>query len=117
MFRDKILISCYIFTDFKEVMRIALAQLNYHVGNFSQNLSKMLDAVARARTEGADLICFSELATCGYFPKDFLELKNFIKLCEKSIHSLAEVSHDIRIVVGSPTVNPDPEGKDLYNSA
>jgi NAD+ synthase (glutamine-hydrolysing) len=98
-------------------MRIALAQLNYHVGNFSQNLAKMLDAVDQAKTSGADLICFSELATCGYFPKDFLEFKNFIRLCETSIERLAEESHDLGIVVGSPTLNPVPEGKDLYNSA
>ena len=59
-------------------MRIALAQLNYHVGNFEANTSKIIDAVKRAEQEKADLIVFSELAICGYPPRDFLEFDEFI---------------------------------------
>lgn len=98
-------------------MRIALAQLNFRVGDFQGNLSKMLDAVRRAEAEKSDIICFSELATCGYFPKDFLEFEDFVRLCDHSVQTLADASHQVAIVVGSPTVNPVPEGKDLYNSA
>ncbi|HRW75757.1 MAG: NAD+ synthase [Lewinellaceae bacterium] len=98
-------------------MRIALAQLNYHIGNFAGNLQKMTDAIAVAREQGADLICFAELAVCGYPPRDFLEFDDFIDLAESSIRALAEQSHDIAIVVGAPSRNPVLEGKDLYNSA
>ena len=98
-------------------MKIALAQLNFHIGNFSGNLEKMLAAVETAKQQGADLVCFSELATVGYPPRDFLEFDDFINQAEKSIAQLAEASREIAIVVGSPSRNPVIEGKDLYNSA
>jgi NAD+ synthase (glutamine-hydrolysing) len=98
-------------------MRIALAQLNFHVGNFEANLSTMLQAVAEAREARADLLCFSELATCAYPPRDFLDFDDFIQQAEDCVARLAEASHDIAIVVGSPSRNPRIEGKDLFNSA
>ncbi len=98
-------------------MKITLAQLNYHIGNFEGNLTKMLDAVRRAKADGADIICFGELATCGYPPRDFLEFDDFIHLCEQSIVTLTRAAAGIAIVVGSPTRNPVKAGKDLYNSA
>jgi len=50
-------------------MKIALAQQNYHIGNFSANVHKIVEAIAIARSKGADLILFSELAVCGYPPR------------------------------------------------
>ncbi|MDF1698805.1 MAG: NAD+ synthase [Saprospiraceae bacterium] len=97
-------------------MKITVAQLNYHIGNFKGNTAKMLDAVQRAKEDGADIVCFSELATCGYPPRDFLEFDDFICLGEESIAALAEAAQGIAIVVGSVSHNPVPEGKDLYNS-
>jgi len=98
-------------------MKIAIAQLNYHIGNFEGNLQKMLKAVSAARDNGADLIVFGELATTGYPPRDFLEFRDFVRQAEASVETLCEASQGIGIIVGSPTVNPVPEGKDLYNSA
>ena len=98
-------------------MQIAIAQLNFHIGNFEGNLQKMLTAVEEAKTQGADIICFSELATCGYPPRDFLEFEDFIELAEKTVQDLAKAAKEIAIVVGSPSKNPVVEGKDLFNSA
>ena len=61
-------------------MKIAIAQLNYHIGNFEGNLQKMLKATAKAKGKGADLIIFGELSTTGYPPRDFLEFRDFIRL-------------------------------------
>ena len=97
-------------------MKIAIAQLNYHIGNFEGNLQKMLMATAEAKGKGADIVIFGELATTGYPPRDFLEFRDFIRLAEASVDRLREASHGIAIVVGSPTINPYPEGKDLHNS-
>jgi NAD+ synthase (glutamine-hydrolysing) len=98
-------------------MKIALAQLDYHIGNFEGNLAKMLDAIKSAKAQEADIICFGELATCGYPPRDFLEFDDFIHLADASIQKLADSARDIAVVVGSPTRNPQIEGKDLFNSA
>ena len=97
-------------------MKVAIAQLNFHIGNFEGNTAKMLQAVKEAIEQGADMVCFSELSTCGYPPRDFLEFDDFIHLAEESIEKLTKASHDIAIVVGSPSRNPVVEGKDLYNS-
>ncbi|MEN0006485.1 MAG: nitrilase-related carbon-nitrogen hydrolase, partial [Bacteroidota bacterium] len=98
-------------------MKIALAQLNYHIGNFEGNLQKMLEGVATAKAQGADLVCFAELAVCGYPPRDFLEFDDFIKRCEATVEALAKAADGIAIIVGAPSRNPVVEGKDLFNSA
>ena len=98
-------------------MKIAIAQLNFHIGNFDGNVAKMLSSIEQAKAEGADLICFSELATCGYPPRDFLEFDDFIGLADQAIQQLAAAAQGIAVVVGSPSRNPVIEGKDLFNSA
>lgn len=98
-------------------MKITMAQLNYHIGNFEGNLVLMKRAIDQARNEGADLICFGELATCGYPPRDFLEFRDFIQKSMGVIQELCEYSQDIGIIVGAPSINPEIEGKDLFNSA
>ena len=97
-------------------MNIAIAQLNYHIGNFAGNLQKMRNAVITAKEQGADIVCFAELATCGYPPRDFLEFDDFVELAEASVLELAKAAQGIAIVVGSPCKNPVIEGKDLYNA-
>jgi len=97
-------------------MKITIAQINYHVGNFEANVDKMMEAIQKAKTAGSDIVCFSELATCAYPPRDFLEFEDFILRAEASIVRLAEAADGIAIVVGSPSRNPVIEGKDLYNS-
>lgn len=98
-------------------MRIAIAQMNVHIGNFSGNLAKMLHMIEHAKDQQADIVCFPELATCGYPPRDFLEFDDFIHQANDCIAQLAQAAQGIAIVVGSPTRNPNLEGKDLYNSA
>ena len=98
-------------------MKISKAQLKYHIGNFDGNFDKMSKAVSNAKKAGVDLICFSELSTCGYPPRDFLEFEDFINLSLSTVERLKELSDDIAIVVGSPSRNPVVEGKDLFNSA
>ncbi len=98
-------------------MKIALAQLNFFVGDFDGNVAKMLAAVDTAKQQGADLVVFPELSTCGYPPRDFLEFDDFIRRSERAVLRLAEAAQGIAIAVGSPSKNPVVEGKDLYNSA
>jgi NAD+ synthase (glutamine-hydrolysing) len=97
-------------------MKITIAQLNYHIGNFEGNTAKMVAAIDQAKSEGSDIICFSELATCGYPPRDFLEFEDFIQLSDQSIKTLCSHAHDIAVVVGAPSRNEDPKGKSLFNS-
>ncbi len=98
-------------------MKIVLAQQNYHIGNFEENLKKIIDAIHRAKEEKADLIVFSELSICGYPPRDFLEFEDFIGKCYEGIDIVKEHTQNIGVIVGSPMRNPEIEGKDLFNAA
>ncbi len=98
-------------------MKIALAQQNYHVGNFESNTRKIIDAIELSKKKGADLVVFTELSVCGYPPRDFLEFKDFINQCYESIEKIKEYTTDIGVIIGAPAINPDAAGKDLFNAA
>ena len=97
-------------------MKIALAQQNYHIGNFEENTRKIIDGIGWAKKQNADLVVFSELCVCGYPPRDFLEFKDFINKCYQSLDAIKEHTADIGVLVGSPAYNKAKEGKDLFNA-
>jgi NAD+ synthase (glutamine-hydrolysing) len=98
-------------------MKIFLAQQNYHIGNFEANTAKILAAIETAKKQNGDLIVFSELAVCGYPPRDFLEFNDFIEQGLAAIDKIRQAADTIGVLVGCPSRNPKPEGKDLFNSA
>ncbi|MCZ4242711.1 NAD+ synthase [Pedobacter punctiformis] len=98
-------------------MKIALAQLNYHIGNFEFNTQKIISNIEAAKGKGADLVVFAELAICGYPPRDFLEFDEFISLCENAAREIAKHCTDIACIVGLPVRNDVLQGKDLFNAA
>ena len=98
-------------------MKLALAQLNYHVGNFESNTAKIIEHIDKARSNGADLIVFAELCVCGYPSRDFLEFDEFIGLCEEAANNIAAACTNMACIIGIPTFNHKAEGKDLNNSA
>ena len=98
-------------------MKIALAQLNYHIGNFEENEQKIIRSIQTAKEQQADLVVFAELAISGYPPRDFLEFDDFIDQCLTSIDRIAKHCIGIAAIIGSPTKNPEVKGKDLFNSA
>jgi len=98
-------------------MRIALAQLNYHVGNFPENSKRIIASIAKAKAEAADLVVFSELSVCGYYPNDLLERLEFVQESLAAIDEIALHCTGIAALVGGPSFNPSPNGKMLYNSA
>jgi NAD+ synthase (glutamine-hydrolysing) len=97
-------------------MKIALAQQNYHIGNFEKNVQKILDGIEWAKSQNADLVVFSELCVCGYPPRDFLEFDDFINKCYESIEKIRQHADTIGVLIGSPARNADLEGKDLFNA-
>lgn len=98
-------------------MRIALAQVDLHIGNFQYNTRQIIQSIEQAREQGADLVVFSELAVCGYPARDLLLSDDFISHCQRSIHQIASHCKGIAAVVGGPDLNTSPRGKRLYNAA
>ena len=98
-------------------MKIALAQLNFHIGNFEANRNQIIQNIDKAKEQGAELVVFSELAVCGYYPNDLLERREFIDQCIDSVNQIALHCRGIAALVGAPGINPSPNGKMLLNSA
>jgi NAD+ synthase (glutamine-hydrolysing) len=98
-------------------MKIALAQVNYLIGDFEGNTRKIIECIRKARLQKADLVVFSELSVCGYPPRDFLEFDDFILRSNRQIDIIASECIDIAAIVGAPSVNIAPKGKPLFNSA
>jgi NAD+ synthase (glutamine-hydrolysing) len=99
-------------------MKIAIAQQNYIVGDFEGNYLKIIQGIDEAVLQGADIVLFSELNVCGYPARDFLDYKDFTNKSLKVVQRIVDYSNGkIAVVIGSPTFNSKPEGKDLYNSA
>lgn len=98
-------------------MKIFIAQQNYHIGNFEANTEKIIAAIREARAQGGNLIVFPELSVCGYPPRDFLEFDDFIEQSLASIERIRLEADTIGVLVGAPSHNPKPEGKNLFNSA
>ena len=69
-------------------MKVALAQLNYIIGDFEGNAEKMVQNIEKAKREGADLIVFSELSVTGYYPHDLLEKKEFMQCLFSNLEPL-----------------------------
>ena len=80
-------------------MKIALAQIDPTVGDFTGNLEKILAASRRAADSGARLTVFSELAICGYPPADFVEKPSFLARCRTAVEDLAAATRDLPTAV------------------
>ncbi|NPV58562.1 MAG: NAD+ synthase [Actinobacteria bacterium] len=93
-------------------MRIALAQVNTTVGDFRGNCARILEALREAEGMGADLVCFPELALCGYPPEDLLLKRDFLEDCRTALADLACQVGDTPMVVGTPEL-----AEDLFNAA
>ena len=98
-------------------MKIALAQLNYHIGNFESNTQKIIQAIEDAKNQKVDLVVFSELAICGYPPLDLLEKQWFNERIQKALNEIQIHCADIAVIIGAPSINMGINGKKLYNSA
>ncbi len=98
-------------------MRIALAQLNYVIGDFEKNVVRINEIISQSKKNKVDLVVFSELNVCAYPPRDFLEFEDFISKCYLSAIEIAKNCIGISAIVGLPTKNKNIEGKNLFNAA
>ncbi len=98
-------------------MKIALGQINPTVGDFSGNAAKIVEFSARARSAGAGLILFPELAVCGYPPRDLVERPAFVASNRESIEKIAAATAGIAVICGVVTPAEADTGKSVMNSA
>jgi NAD+ synthase/NAD+ synthase (glutamine-hydrolysing) len=98
-------------------VKIALAQINPTVGDFTGNAAKLRSYTAKAQQRGADLVLFPELSVCGYPPRDLVELPAFVARSRQVLEELAAEFPGIAIIVGFPSAAPENAGRTVMNSA
>jgi NAD+ synthetase len=100
-------------------VKIALAQINPTVGDFTGNLEKIIAASRRADEQGARLTVFSELAICGYPPADFLEKPSFLARCGTAVDELARATAELHtaVLTGVALASEWGSGKPAVNAA
>ena len=81
-------------------MRIALAQINSTLGDFSGNRKLILEYISRAKKANADVVAFPELAVSGYPPEDLIYRQSFIERNLETLDEIAKRTHSIVAVIG-----------------
>jgi NAD+ synthase (glutamine-hydrolysing) len=88
-------------------MKIAIAQLNYTIGDIDGNVSKIIDAINKAKARRADLVIFAEQAVSGTPAFDLLRKTTFLELCEDALVEIASCCDGIAAIVGLPMLTHD----------
>lgn len=84
-------------------LKIAMAQLNFFVGDIVGNTKKIIESAKNARFHlGCDAIVFPELAITGYPPEDLLLRPRFLDLADNAIHEIKRNVQGIYIIIGYP---------------
>jgi len=97
-------------------MKIALAQFNPTVGDFSGNAARILALAGEARSRGAQVAVFSELCLCGYLPHDLIERPDFFRANRRALERLAR-EIPLPSIVGTLGHSQDDTGKPVANCA
>ena len=84
-------------------MRIAIAQINLHVGDIAGNADRMIRMIDAARDgHRARLVIFPELALTGYPPEDLLLRPELYRQVERAMQQIARAAKGIDAIVGLP---------------
>ena len=96
------------------ILRIAMAQFDFPVGDVAGNRERIARMIAEARdTHAADIVLFPELALSGYPPEDLLYRPSFLRDCEVALNGIATDVRGIVAVVGWPQA----DGAVVFNAA
>jgi NAD+ synthase (glutamine-hydrolysing) len=85
--------------------KVALAQLNAHVGDLAGNARKIVAMARQAHAAGARVVLTPELCLSGYPPEDLLLRPAFMLACQEALADVARELADcegLHVVVGHP---------------
>ncbi|MCH8051808.1 MAG: NAD+ synthase [Chloroflexi bacterium] len=104
-------------------LRIAGAQIDLTVGDLAGNERKILEAMAWAEDQGADVLLLPELAITGYPPEDLVLREGFVTENLAVLDRLAAASGRVAAVVGfvdrlaAGVIDDDVVKRDVANAA
>jgi len=100
-------------------MKVALAQINTTVGDFTGNVDRMVRTACQAAAAGAQVVVFPELSVTGYPPRDLVEKPTFVERSSQQLERLAAETAAMPLALIAGYVGPSPSqtGKRATNSA
>ncbi|CAN5280786.1 NAD+ synthase [soil metagenome] len=98
-------------------MKVTIGQINTTNGDFEGNVAKILNAIAKAKQDGSDLIVFPEVVIHGYTSQDWFLDKDIIENAGEYLQKIVDASKGITVIVGTIRRNEETAGRRLFNSA
>lgn len=98
-------------------MKVTIAQINTTNGDIAGNVSKIIAAIERAKSDGSDLVVFPEVVTHGYTSQDWFQDPDIIEHVGDSLRKIIPATVGITAVLGTIRENEETDGRRLYNSA
>lgn len=98
------------------MLKIAVAQINSHVGDLSGNAQRIFRAAKAAQDQGALVVVTPELSLTGYPPEDLLLRPAFLAQVDAVLEGLCndlKQLTDVTVVVG----HPKRRGEHTFNAA
>ena len=93
-------------------LRVAIAQMEVHPGQPTQNAAKMCRHIDQARQQGAQIIVFPEMAIPGYLIGDWWEQPAFLRACEQAGETIREHTQNICAVFGNVAIDWNRRNED-----
>ena len=98
-------------------MKVTIAQINSTNGDLAGNVAKILEAIEKAKADGADIVVFPELITHGYTSQDWFQDSDIIAHALEPLQKIIPATDGITAIVGTIRPNEDTDGRRLFNSA
>ncbi|MBK9528609.1 MAG: NAD+ synthase [Acidobacteria bacterium] len=98
-------------------MRVTIAQINTTNGDIAGNVSKVIAAIEKAKSDGSDLVVFPEVVTHGYTSQDWFQDRDIIEHVGDPLRDIIPATTGITAVLGTIRQNEETDGRRLYNSA
>ncbi|CAN5681119.1 NAD+ synthase [soil metagenome] len=98
-------------------MKVTIAQINSTNGDLAGNVAKVLQAIEKAKTDGADIVVFPELITHGYTSQDWFQDSDIIARSLEPLEQIIPATEGITAIVGTIRPNEDTDGRRIYNCA
>jgi len=96
-------------------LRLALAQLDFLVGDVQGNATRVISAARQGRADlKADMVVFPELALSGYPPEDLLFHRGFRRQIEAGLAQVQREAREVAVLVGYPEYR---DAQHIFNSA
>lgn len=98
-------------------MKVTIAQINTTNGDIVGNVSKIIAAIDKAKSDGSDLVVFPEVVTHGYTSQDWFQDRDIIEHVGDPLREIIPATVGITAVLGTIRQNEETDGRRLYNSA